>query len=120
MIEKMEGTSGNSIAFKVNGTIDTADYAVMVPEVERLIGEVGDINILLDLTRFHWEKVSAWGADFAFGAKYHKRIRRMAIVGDKKWQKWLTALVDPFYAREAKFFHSKDLEAAWAWLNEPD
>jgi hypothetical protein len=40
----------------------------------------------------------------------------MAIVGDKKWQERLTAVVDPFYAREAEFFHTAERKAAWQWV----
>lgn len=43
------------------------DYAALVSDVQALVDKVGDINILLDLTDFHWEKISAWGADLKFG-----------------------------------------------------
>jgi hypothetical protein len=42
----------------------------------------------------------------------------MAIVGDKTWEKWMTYLARPFYARDAKFFHIADIDKAWAWLRE--
>ena len=32
--------------------------------------------------------------------------------------KWLTALVDPFYAKDAKFFHPEESDKAWAWLRK--
>ncbi len=79
----------------------------MVPEVEALVDQVGDINMLLDLSGFHWEKINAWGADMKFGYTYRNKIDKVAIVGDKKWQKWLTAVADPFFAREAKFVSSQ-------------
>ena len=116
MITKLEQSTGNTIGYKISGTVTKEDYTVMVPEVEALIDQEGDINMLLDLSEFHWEKISAWGADMKFGSTYRKKIDKMAIVGDKKWQQWLTHLVDPFYAREAEFFHTDDVDAAWAWL----
>ena len=42
----------------------------------------------------------------------------MAIVGDKKWEAWLTKLADPFFAGDAKYYHSADVQDAWAWLRE--
>ncbi len=116
MITKLEQSSGNVIGFKVSGTITKDDYATLVPDVEALVDQVGDINVLLDLTDFKWEKVNAWGSDMKFGSTYRKKIDKMAIVGDKTWQKWLTHLVDPFYAREAQFFSPQDSESAWTWL----
>ncbi len=118
MIKKLEQSSGSSIGFKISGTITKDDYTTLVPAMEALVDQAGDINLLIDLTDFKWEKVSAWGADMHFGSTYRKKIEKMAIVGDKKWQKWITHLADPFYAREAQFFSSQDSEAAWTWLKE--
>jgi hypothetical protein len=42
----------------------------------------------------------------------------LAFIGNKKWEEWLAKLADPFYAREAKFFHTLDVDSAWAWLRE--
>ena len=120
MIEKLEQSTGNVLGYKIAGTIGKEDYAVMVPEVEALIEQKGQINILLDMTEFKWEKVSAWGSDMKFGSKFHKKISKMAIVGDKKWQKWLTKIADPFFAMEASYFPSEESTAAWAWLGESE
>lgn len=115
MIEQLEQSSDNTLGYKVSGTVVKDDYEVLTREVQALVDRVGDINMLLDLTEFHWEKVSAWGADLKFGHDYHKKITRMAIVGDKKWQKWVTHLAAPFYAGEAQYFDAEDTESAWAW-----
>ena len=57
--------------------------------------------------------------DLQFAHHFHDKINKMAIIGDKSWQEWLTALVDPFYANDAKFFHPEDTDKAWrTWLRE--
>jgi len=57
--------------------------------------------------------------DLKFGhEKFRNQIEKMAIVGDKTWEKWMTHLAKPFYSRDAKFFHSADIGKAWAWLRE--
>lgn len=116
MIEKMNESTGNIIGFKAVGTITKEDYALLTAEVESLIREVGSLCLLLDLETFEGEEFKAWGADLKFGHEFRKKIQKMAIVGDKKWQKWLTSLVDPFYARDARFFPTAEREAAWVWL----
>lgn len=119
MIEKLEQTSSNTLGFKVSGTVVKDDYAVLSSEVQALVDDVGNINMVLDVTEFDWEKVSAWGADLKFGHDYHKKITRMAIVGDKKWVKWATHLASPFYAGEAQYFNVEDAESAWSWARAP-
>jgi len=120
MIEKIEQSSGNVIGYRVSGIVGKEDYAELTPQLESLIEQEGHINLLLDLAEFKWEKVSAWGADMKFGKKFRKKITKIAIVGDKKWQEWLAKVADPFYAEEAKYFSSEDGEAAWEWLQEND
>ena len=88
----------------------------MTADVDALLQEEESINLLLDLQEFEGEKIKALGADFKFGHEYHKKITKMAIVGDKKWQRWMTSLVDPFYARQAEFFPTEERQAAWEWL----
>jgi hypothetical protein len=116
MIQKMNQSAGNAAGYKISGTVTKADYDSMVPDVETLVKQNGTVNLLLEMTEFKWEKVSAWGADMQFGRDYRKKIEKMAIVGDKKWQDWLTKVAEPFYAVEAKFFSSDDIDDAWAWV----
>ena len=68
------------------------------------------------MSGFKWEKVNAWGADLKFGHDYRKKIKKMAIVGDKKWEELIAKVADPFYSVEAKFFMIDDIKEAWAWI----
>ncbi|MEZ4582611.1 MAG: STAS/SEC14 domain-containing protein [Caldilineaceae bacterium] len=49
------------------------------------------VCVLLDLQEFAGEEVKAWLPDLKFGHRFHDKIAKMAIVGDKRWQRWLTA-----------------------------
>ncbi|MDX1414921.1 MAG: STAS/SEC14 domain-containing protein [Candidatus Promineifilaceae bacterium] len=120
MIEKIEQSTGSVLGYRLSGTIGQDDYDAMMPEVESLIEKEGYIQMLFDMTGFKWEKVSAWGEDMKFGRKFHKNITKMAIVGDKKWQKWMTKIADPFYAVDARFFPVEESENAWSWLGEDE
>ncbi len=114
MIEKMERSHDSILGFQVSGDVTREDYGMLEPPVRAAIEEKGSIRVLLDLTGFHWEKVEAWGADFRFGKEHHNSIERMAIVGNREWEKWLTRLAQPFYARQARYF--SDADEAWTWL----
>jgi len=116
MLEKLSQSSGNVLGYKAIGKISKDDYAALNTDVEALLQQEEELCLLLDLEEFEGEKIKAWGADFKFGQEYRKTIAKMAIVGDKKWQEWMTSLVDPFYAREAEFFDTEAREAAWEWL----
>lgn len=82
MLEKLDGSEGSVLGYRLSGVIDKADYAAMVPEMESLVAQYGTVQLLCDLTDLRWEKASVWGSDLHFGKEFHDAITRMAIVGD--------------------------------------
>lgn len=113
-ITTMERSEKNILGFEVSGDVTKADYETLTPAVAAAVDRYGSVSLLVDLTDFHWEKVDAWGSDLHFGHEYHDKIDRMAIVGDKSWQKHLAHLCSPFYAKDSAFFDNDD--EAWNWL----
>ena len=116
MIEKLSESSGPVVGYKVVGKVTVEDYQQLEPEIQALVDQYDAVCLLLDLQAFAGEEVMAWLPDLRFGHHFHDEIEKMAIVGDKRWQKWLAALADPFYAKDAQFFHAEEAEQAWAWL----
>jgi hypothetical protein len=120
MLENLNESSGSVVGYRVVGKVTADDYQKLNPEVQALVDQYDDVCLLLDLQEFSGEEVKAWLPDMKFGHRFHDKIERMAVVGDKRWEKWLTALADPFYAKDAKLFHSDEADKAWAWLREDD
>ncbi len=118
MYEKIAESSGNVVGYKAVGTITDADNKKLEAEVKALVEKQGNIRTMFDMSQFKWEKAEAWGSDLKFGSEFKNKIDKMAIVGDKTWEKWMTQLAKHFYARDAKYFKSADIDKAWAWLRE--
>jgi hypothetical protein len=117
VITKMDESSGSAVGYRFSGAITKDDYGVLVPEMAQLVRANGDVQILCDLAEFTAERPSAWLADLHFGREFHTNISKMAIVGEKHWEKWIAELAAPLYAREARYFHNAD--EAWEWLRAP-
>ena len=118
MIKKLEGSHDSIIGYQAIGDIVKDDYKSMVPEVEALASKYETIYMLIDMSRFKREEISAWESDLQFGREFRKNIGKLALVGDKRWEKWMAKLAVPLYAREAKFFHTDQMDAAWQWLGD--
>ncbi len=118
MYEKMAESSGNIVGYKAVGTITDADNKKLETEVKALVEKQGNIRTMFDMSQFKWEKAEAWGSDLKFGSEFKNKIDKMAIVGDKTWEKWFTHIAKHFYAHDAKYFKSADVDKAWAWLKE--
>jgi len=79
----MAESSGNVLGYKFTGTIIVDDIEKIEPEVNALVQKEGNVRILFNLTGFNWEQIKTLVADLKFGHKFHEKIQRMAIVGDK-------------------------------------
>jgi len=118
MYEKMKESSGNAIGFRLSGKLTDADYKAMGPEFETAIEKYGKIRLLWLLEDFHgWEPKAAWD-DYEYWRKYGKGIERIAMVGNKRWEEWMTKLAKLFMKGGVKYFDDSQLEEAWAWLRE--
>ncbi len=117
MIEKMSESAGNVVGYRVEGKIKKEDYTeTLFPEVSALVEQEGSIGLLLQLDDLKGEEMKAWGKDLKFGKEFRKKIERLAVVGDGRLEKIIASVADPFYARDAKYFHTADLDKAWAWV----
>lgn len=102
-----------------SGKLTDEDYQqCFIPEFERLTQQPGKIRLLFEMTQFHgWEPKAAWD-DFKLNIKYHHDIERVAMVGEKKWQHWLTEFAKPFTSAKVRYFDRTEAEQARAWVEE--
>ena len=114
MLCTMDRSTEAILCYKLSDDITKADFQTLTPAVEAAIKANGSISLLFDLTDLHVEKASAWGSNLDFGRQFGDNVEKMAIVGDKGWEKHLTKLAEPYYAKDAKYFDTDD--DAWSWL----
>jgi hypothetical protein len=114
MLTFLERSSENVLGVKATGKLTHADYQFLIPRLEKLIQEHGTIRVLFELEDCRgWEAGAAWD-DLKFGLKHGGDVERCAVVGEKKWQEWMTKLARPFF--NVKYFVKADLERAWQWV----
>lgn len=106
----------NIYAIRVSGKLHHEDYQAFLPELEKLISEEGKIALLIELDDFHGADFAAIKDDFKFGMEHAASFEKVAIVGDKHWQKWMTFLASPFVKGDIKYFERDALQKAWDWL----
>ena len=117
-IEMNEENGSNILVIHVTGTLVKGDYGHFVTEFERLLQEHGRLRVLFDMTGFHgWDAGAAW-EDIKFDVKHFADIRRLAMVGDRKWQHGLAEVFRPFTKAEARYFDRAQIAEAREWLNQ--
>jgi hypothetical protein len=115
-IDLIEEAGGKLISVSVSGTLTKSDYERFGPEVERLIKQFGKIDIVLTMHDFHgWDGRALW-EDIKFNFKHFRDIRRLAFVGETKWEKWMAAFCAPFTTAEIKYFDQGQAAQAREWI----
>lgn len=116
MLTYLENPSPNVLAIKASGKLTHADYEQLVSRVKELLRERGKVRALFELEDCRgWTMRAAWD-DLKFGLKHRGDFERCAVVGQKRWQKWMTNLSKPFF--KVKYFDRSELEKAWQWVQE--
>ncbi|HSI15993.1 MAG TPA: STAS/SEC14 domain-containing protein [Chthoniobacter sp.] len=107
---------GKVMEIRLNGTLTKEDYARFVPDTEEMIRQHEKINMLVILDDFHgWDAGALW-EDIKWDAKHFNHVERIAVVGDSKWQKWMTAFCKPFTTAQVNYFEHSQMPEARAWL----
>ncbi len=107
-------------AFKAVGRLTHEDYRRFLPTLEKILEEEGRISLLLELENFRGWELEAARDDYEFAREHLEQFRRIAIVGDRRWERWLVALARPFTGVEVRFFTPDQLSEAWDWVRADD
>ena len=95
-----------------------SDYALFVPQLENLMEKEGAIRVLVEFQHFQGWTIGALWEDTKFGAKHFNDIDRLAIVGDRQWEKHLATFIKPFTKATVRYYDKTEKEEAKNWLRE--
>ena len=118
MIEQLSGGSGNVLGFKISGKLHDADYQTFVPLIDKAIAEHGKTRLLAQFHDFQgWDLHALWD-DVKFSTTHCTKIERIALVGEKAWEKGMATVCKPFTMAKIKYFDAGEVDAAKKWLSE--
>ena len=107
---------GRLLEVRASGRLAHEDYQQFVPEFELLLQKHGRVNMLFEMADFHGWKTKAFWDDLKFDLKHFSDLGRVAMVGDKKWEKGMTLLCRPFTAANVRYFDRDAINQARVWL----
>ena len=116
MLQTMDQSSGSALGYKLSDKVTKADIGTFGPVAEALVTKYGGIDLLLDITDLHWEKLDALSSDLDLVQELKGKVVKMALVVDPKWSKELSKLATSLGAKEFKTFASVD--DAWDWMKD--
>jgi SpoIIAA-like len=111
-----EKNNGKVLEVEVHDKLTSDDYKRFVPEFDRLVKQHGKLRVLFEMTDFHgWEAGALW-QDIKFETTHFRDIERLAIVGDKKWEKGMSEFCKPFTTSKIQYFDQSQLDQARQWI----
>lgn len=103
------------LTLKAVGTLTHEDYETITPMLESALAGVTDpkINALIDGTELEgWEPRAAWD-DLKLGVKHGREFKKIAIVGNKKWQQIAAKVGNWFIGGDVKYFDDETEALGW-------
>ncbi len=116
MIQFIPVHEDNIYAVRLSGKVSRDEYRVFLSELRDSFKPDEKISVLIELDDFHGADLAAIKDDLTFGIKSAISFEKVAIVGDKKWQKWMIQIASPFINCEIEYFNRNTLQDAWDWL----
>ncbi len=118
MIEILSNLPAHTVGFKLSGKLHDADYKQFVPLVDAEIAKEGKVNILAQFHDFQgWDAKALWD-DIKFSTTHCTKIHRIALVGEKKWEKWMAKVCKPFTMATIQYFDASKINDAVKWLGQ--
>jgi hypothetical protein len=106
------------VVVRISGKVQKEDYAKFVPEVDRLVQRHGKLRMLMEMRDFHGWTAGALWEDTKFAFHHFRSIERLAIIGEKKWQRGMASFCRPFTAAEVRYFERSQEQEAHDWLQQ--
>jgi hypothetical protein len=98
----------------IDGRATTGEYRNLVAKTTEILAETKPISFLIDLGDLTGIEPGVVLADLKFGLSHVSDFKRVALVGNQKWTRYLAGLPHPF-AMEVKAFSDDCLQDAWDW-----
>ncbi len=118
-VKLKERDDSNLLEVQVSGTLTHADYQQFVPKFEQMAQRYGKIRVLFEMSDFHgWNAAALWD-DVKFDLRHFSDIERLAIVGDKAWEKGMSVFCRPFTTAEIRYFDRSVMDDARQWIEAP-
>ncbi len=118
MIDILNDT-GSLIVVRIDGELTRDDYTRFVPWLDRRVTNAGGpVSFVVHAEDWDgWASLRAAWADLKMDTRFTGDVDRLAMVGDARWQEWLTKLSSPLVPTRVRWFDPSDADAAEAWAS---
>lgn len=118
MLIILEFTKNNVIATKAQENLTEADIQKIHPLIHNIVNRGQKVRWYFEMENFSGWKFNAFWKDLKMDMSHADDYEKIAMVGEKKWQDWITQFMKPFTNAEVRYFDSEQKEKAKKWINQ--
>lgn len=118
MFKVLDYTKDDVIAIQVEGNITKADYEKINPLIDKTVHEFEKIKFFILMNNIDAIKPEAMVSDVKMYLNHYAHISKVAVAGDKTWQRIIAGIANPFILGKIKYFPKEDVENALQWIKE--
>lgn len=118
MVQILEYTEGKVIAAKASKKLVASDYYKLLPLFVNRLKQYPNIRLYLDVSDLEGLELDELKKDLDFNTGLASAFDKVALLGNKAEEQWMSDLLKPFTSAEVKWFDSEGegKDAAIAWL----
>lgn len=116
MLQILELTKKNIIAIRAEDRLTETDIQNIHPLIDNIVNKGHKVRWYFEMKNFTGWKLNAFWKDAKMDLSHADDYEKIAMVGDKKWQAWITQLMEPFTGAEIRYFNLDEKEEAKQWI----
>lgn len=116
MLVVLSETEGDVVAVRVSGKLSERDfdrYRMLLREKMALYGKV---RLYFEMVGFSGWQPGSFLENALFDLVHGRKFRKVAMVGERDWQRWAAGLADLIKSGTVRYFPVSEREFAMAWV----
>ncbi|AGA80642.1 MULTISPECIES: SpoIIAA family protein [Echinicola] len=118
MLQILELTRDNIICTKADGNLTELDMEKIHPLIHNILKTGKKVRWYFEMENFTGWSIEGLWADAKMDLSHAKDYEKIAMVGEKKWQDWITQFMKPFTNAEIRYFDRNEKESARQWIGQ--
>lgn len=109
-------TNGVAV-LEASGKYTKEDNQKVFPALEAALEDHGKLHFYIEIDDLSGAEAGALKEDLLFDIKHKDRYGRIAVVGERSWQEWVTKMSDLLFDSPVRFYEKAEANDAWEWVN---
>lgn len=111
-------SEGGVVTARLIGKLEPSAYDRANEEIDNVMSRSEHVRLVLDLREFDgWSGLAALGEHLSLVREHRRVPERVAVVGNKAWQKLAEKVMGKFVNAETRFFEADDYARAVDWVS---